>query len=37
MKVAVIGCTHAGTAAVKELTATNENLEITVYERNDNV
>ena len=36
MKVAVIGCTHAGTAAVKEL-ASQQDVEITVYERNDNV
>ncbi|MGI1806461.1 FAD-dependent oxidoreductase [Exiguobacterium sp. TDN 0502] len=36
MKVAVIGCTHAGTAAVKEL-ASKQDVEITVYERNDNV
>ncbi|WP_290777159.1 FAD-dependent oxidoreductase [Exiguobacterium sp. UBA5002] len=36
MKVAVIGCTHAGTAAVKEL-ASQQDIEITVYERNDNV
>ena len=37
MKVAVIGCTHAGTAAVKELASQHEQLDITVYERNDNV
>ncbi|TCI25353.1 MULTISPECIES: FAD-dependent oxidoreductase [unclassified Exiguobacterium] len=37
MKIAVIGCTHAGTAAVKGLLAKHENLDITVYERNDNV
>jgi len=37
MKVAVIGCTHAGTAAVKELTQAHPGLDITVYERNDNV
>lgn len=37
MKIAVIGCTHAGTAAVKELTSQHEQLDITVYERNDNV
>jgi NADPH-dependent 2,4-dienoyl-CoA reductase/sulfur reductase-like enzyme len=36
MKVAVIGCTHAGTAAVKEL-ASQQDVKITVYERNDNV
>ncbi|MEK4649234.1 FAD-dependent oxidoreductase [Exiguobacterium sp. FSL W8-0210] len=36
MKIAVIGCTHAGTAAVKEL-ASQQDVEITVYERNDNV
>ncbi|MBR2759514.1 MAG: FAD-dependent oxidoreductase, partial [Exiguobacterium sp.] len=37
MKIAVIGCTHAGTAAVKGLLAKHDNLDITVYERNDNV
>lgn len=37
MKIAVIGCTHAGTAAVKRLLGKHDNLEITVYERNDNV
>ncbi|MGA9466873.1 MAG: FAD-dependent oxidoreductase, partial [Exiguobacterium marinum] len=37
MKIAVIGCTHAGTAAVKGLLAKHANLDITVYERNDNV
>ncbi|MFB9769007.1 FAD-dependent oxidoreductase [Lactiplantibacillus modestisalitolerans] len=37
MKVIVIGCTHAGTAAVKQILATNPETEITVYERNDNV
>lgn len=37
MKIAVIGCTHAGTAAVKGLLAKHHNLDITVYERNDNV
>ncbi|TCI29257.1 NADH oxidase [Exiguobacterium sp. SL-10] len=37
MKIAVIGCTHAGTAAVKGLLDKHDNLDITVYERNDNV
>ncbi|WP_445489016.1 FAD-dependent oxidoreductase [Niallia sp. 03133] len=37
MKVIVIGCTHAGTAAVKTLAKLNQNLEITVYEKNNNV
>ncbi len=37
MKVIVIGCTHAGTAAVKNIKALYKDAEVTVYERNDNV
>ncbi|KLV27521.1 NADH oxidase [Niallia circulans] len=37
MKVVVIGCTHAGTAAVKTLANVNKNIDITVYEKNNNV
>lgn len=37
MKLVVIGCTHAGTAAVKTLAKLNKNIEITVYEKNNNV
>ncbi|MBL1230801.1 NADH oxidase [Enterococcus sp. BWB1-3] len=37
MKVVVVGCTHAGTAAVKNILAHHPNAEVTVYERNDNV
>ncbi|MHC5373745.1 FAD-dependent oxidoreductase [Enterococcus sp. LJL120] len=37
MKVVVIGCTHAGTAAVKNILATEPNAEVIVYERNDNI
>lgn len=37
MKVAVIGCTHAGTAAVKNIATLYPEAEVTVYERNDNV
>lgn len=37
MKVVVVGCTHAGTAAVKNILANNPEVEVTVYERNDNV
>lgn len=36
-KVAVIGCTHAGTAAITEMTRLYPDAEITVYERNDNI
>ncbi|WP_203649226.1 FAD-dependent oxidoreductase [Secundilactobacillus yichangensis] len=35
MKVAVIGCTHAGTFATKEILAENPDAEVTVYEKND--
>ncbi|WP_411333862.1 FAD-dependent oxidoreductase [Metabacillus indicus] len=37
MKIAVIGCTHAGTAAVSNMAKLYPNAEITVYEKNDNV
>ncbi|MFV0560543.1 MAG: FAD-dependent oxidoreductase [Enterococcus sp.] len=37
MKVVVIGCTHAGTSAVKSILANHTDAEVTVYERNDNV
>lgn len=37
MKVVVIGCTHAGTAAILNLKKTNPDTEITVFERNDNI
>ncbi len=37
MKVIVIGCTHAGTAAVRNMKQQNPELEVTVYEKNDNI
>lgn len=37
MKLVVIGCTHAGTAAVTQMARLYPDAEITVYERNDNV
>ncbi|KRQ86193.1 NADH oxidase [Caloramator mitchellensis] len=37
MKVAVIGCTHAGTAAIVNTAKLYKDAEITVYERNDNI
>ncbi len=37
MKVIVIGCTHAGTAAVVNMAKKYPEASITVYERNDNV
>ncbi|MGX7030122.1 FAD-dependent oxidoreductase [Vagococcus zengguangii] len=37
MKVVVVGCTHAGTAAVKNILANNPEADVTVFERNDNV
>ena len=37
MKVVVVGCTHAGTAAVKTILNDNPGTEVVVYERNDNV
>ncbi|AMC93861.1 NADH oxidase [Erysipelothrix larvae] len=37
MKVVVIGCTHAGTAAVKSILKEAPGSEVVVFERNDNV
>jgi len=37
MKVIVMGCTHAGTAAILNTAALYKDAEITVYERNDNI
>jgi NADPH-dependent 2,4-dienoyl-CoA reductase/sulfur reductase-like enzyme len=37
MRVVVIGCTHAGTSAVKTILKENPEAEITVFERNDNI
>ncbi|AZK45836.1 FAD-dependent oxidoreductase [Paenibacillus lentus] len=37
MRVAVIGCTHAGTAAIVNTAQLYPEAEITVYERNDNI
>ncbi|MFC4771483.1 FAD-dependent oxidoreductase [Enterococcus hermanniensis] len=37
MKVVVVGCTHAGTAAVKNILASHPDAEVTVFERNDNI
>lgn len=37
MKIIVIGCTHAGTAAITQMAALYPDARITVYERNDNI
>jgi NADPH-dependent 2,4-dienoyl-CoA reductase/sulfur reductase-like enzyme len=37
MKVVVIGCTHAGTSAVKTILRENPKTEVIVFERNDNI
>lgn len=37
MKVAIIGCTHAGTAAVREIIRQDPTTEVNIYERNDNI
>ncbi|SEK29280.1 NADPH-dependent 2,4-dienoyl-CoA reductase, sulfur reductase [Carnobacterium iners] len=37
MKVIVIGCTHAGTSAVKTILNDNPSIEVAVFERNDNI
>ncbi|TLQ03486.1 NADH oxidase [Pediococcus stilesii] len=37
MKIAIIGCTHAGTAAVREILRQAPETEVNIYERNDNI
>ena len=37
MKIAVIGCTHAGTFAIKTILGEHPDAEVTVYEKNDNI
>lgn len=37
MKIIVVGCTHAGTAAVVNLKELHPDSEITIYEKNDNI
>ncbi|HAT54545.1 MAG TPA: NADH oxidase [Lactobacillus sp.] len=37
MKVVVVGCTHAGTAAVSQMLASHPNIDVDVYERHDNI
>lgn len=37
MKIIIVGCTHAGTAAAVNLAKEYPNASITVYERNDNI
>ncbi|MBD2869182.1 FAD-dependent oxidoreductase [Paenibacillus arenilitoris] len=37
MKITVVGCTHAGTAAITQMAKLYPEARITVYERNDNI
>lgn len=37
MKLVVIGCTHSGTAAIKKSKELYSDIDITVYEKNDNI
>ena len=37
MKIIVVGCTHAGTAAIVNLKEIHPNSDVTVYEKNDNI
>ena len=37
MKIVIVGCTHAGTAAVVNLKELHPESEITIYEKNDNL
>lgn len=37
MKVVVVGCTHAGTAAILNLKRLRPDVDVTVFERNDNI
>ncbi|KRK57496.1 FAD-dependent oxidoreductase [Fructilactobacillus fructivorans] len=37
MKIIVVGCTHAGTFAVKQILKEHPDYDLTVYEKNDNI
>lgn len=37
MKIIVVGCTHAGTFAVKQILKEHPDAQVTVYEKNDNI
>ncbi|WCA22397.1 FAD-dependent oxidoreductase [Candidatus Phytoplasma oryzae] len=37
MKVIIIGCTHAGTTAAKTMLKQNKDIQVSIYEKNDNV
>ncbi len=37
MKIVIVGCTHAGTAAASQILKNHPEAEVTVYERNDNI
>jgi len=37
MKVVVVGCTHAGTAAVEQILQEHPETDLTIYERDDNI
>lgn len=37
MKVIIVGCTHAGTAAANQILAAHPDTEVAIYERNDNL
>lgn len=37
MKIAIVGCTHAGVAAAVQALTAQAGAEVTIYERNDNI
>ncbi|VDG24360.1 FAD-dependent oxidoreductase [Lactiplantibacillus mudanjiangensis] len=37
MKIVIVGCTHAGTAAAAQILQNHPEAELTIYERNDNI
>lgn len=37
MKIAIVGCTHAGTFAAQQILTEHPDYDVTVYERNDNL
>ncbi|AVK61963.1 NADH oxidase [Lactobacillus sp. CBA3605] len=37
MKIVIVGCTHAGTAAANQILKNHPESEVTIYERNDNI
>ena len=37
MKIAIIGCTHAGTITANQVLTNHPDVEVTIYEKNNNI